>query len=60
MSVTPEQADAARRAWRRLGKGNHPVALNFGDCFAYPLAQTAGEPLLFKGEDFPRTDIEAT
>ena len=57
--VTPEHANAARRAWRRFGKGNHPAALNFGDCFAYALAKTAGEPLLFKGEDFSRTDIEA-
>ena len=57
--VTPEHANAARRAWRRFGKGNHPAALNFGDCFAYALAKTAGEPLLFKGQDFSRTDIEA-
>ena len=57
--VTPEHAQEARRAWRRFGKGNHPAALNFGDCFAYALARTAGEPLLFKGEDFARTDIEA-
>ena len=48
-----------RRAWRRFGKGNHPAALDFGDCFAYALARTTGEPLLFKGEDFARTDIEA-
>ena len=57
--VTPEQAQAARLAWRRYGKGNHPAALNFGDCFAYALAETAREPLLFKGEDFALTDIEA-
>lgn len=56
--VTPEHANAARRAWRRFGKGNHPAGLNFGDCFAYALAKTAGEPLLFKGEDFAQTDIE--
>ena len=59
VAVTAEQAQAARRAWRRFGKGNHPAGLNFGDCFAYALAQTNNEPLLFKGEDFPRTDIEA-
>ena len=59
VSVTPEHANAARRAWRRFGKGNHPAALNFGDCFAYALARTAGEPLLFKGRDFAQTDIEA-
>ena len=57
--VTPEHANAARRAWRRFGKGNHPAALNFGDCFAYVLAETTGEPLLFKGGDFARTDITA-
>ena len=57
--VTREHAQAARRAWRRFVKGNHPAGLNFGDCFACALARTAGEPLLFKGEDFTRTDIEA-
>ena len=57
--VTTEQANAARRAWRRFGKGNHPAGLNFGDCFVYALAATSDEPLLFKGEDFARTDIEA-
>lgn len=57
--VTTEQADAARRAWRRFGKGNHPAGLNFGDCFVYALAATNQEPLLFKGEDFAHTDIEA-
>ncbi len=44
VSVTPEHAVAARRAWRRFGKGNHPAALNFGDCFAYALARATGEP----------------
>lgn len=51
-----------RRVWPavgRFGKGNHPAGLNFGDCFACALARTSGEPLLFKGEDFTRTDIEA-
>ena len=57
VAVTQEQADAARRAWRRFGKGNHPAALNFGDCFAYALAKTSDEPLLFKGVDFAQTDI---
>ena len=56
--VTPEQAQAARRAWRRFGKGNHPAGLNFGDCFAYALAEATREPLLFKGGDFELTDIE--
>jgi len=58
MPVTREQTDAARRGWRRFGKGNHPAALNFGDCFAYALAKTHGEPLLFKGDDFSGTDVE--
>jgi ribonuclease VapC len=52
-----EQADAARRAWRRYGKGHHAAALNYGDCFSYALAVTRGEPLLFKGEDFAKTDV---
>ena len=57
--VTAGHMEAARRAWRRFGKGNHPAALNFGDCFARALADVTGEPLLFKGEDFARTDVEA-
>ena len=57
--VTVEHLNEARRAWRRFGKGNHPAALNFGDCFAYALAKATGEPLLFKGGHFSRTDIEA-
>lgn len=57
--VTVEHLEEARRAWRRFGKGNHPAALNFGDCFAYALARTTGEPLLFKGGDFSQTDIDA-
>ena len=57
--VTTEHFVAARRAWRRFGKGNHPAALNFGDCFAYALAEATGEPLLFKGDDFAQTDIES-
>jgi ribonuclease VapC len=57
--ITVDHAEAARRAWRRFGRGNHPAGLNFGDCFAYAVAEVSGEPLLFKGEDFSRTDIEA-
>ncbi|HLH96035.1 MAG TPA: type II toxin-antitoxin system VapC family toxin [Xanthobacteraceae bacterium] len=55
--VDAEQIDAARRAWRRYGKGRHAAGLNYGDCFSYALAVTRGEPLLFKGEDFAKTDI---
>ena len=56
--VSVEQARAARVAWRRFGKGNHPARLNFGDCFSYALAKTTDEPLLFKGDDFAQTDLE--
>ena len=56
--VDADQADLARSAWRKYGKGRHPAALNFGDCFSYALAKTSGEPLLAKGTDFARTDIE--
>ena len=55
--VTVDQVHAARCAWRQFGKGNHPAGLNYGDCFAYALAVTTGEPLLFKGDDFARTHI---
>lgn len=57
--VTPALAHRARDAWRRFGKGRHPAGLNFGDCFAYALAQERGEPLLFKGDDFARTDVKS-
>jgi ribonuclease VapC len=57
VAVDAEQADAARRGWRRYGKGRHAAALNYGDCFSYALALTRGEPLLFKGEDFAKTDV---
>ena len=57
VSVDSEQAELARSAWRRYGKGRHPAALNFGDCFAYALAKETGEPILFKGDDFRHTDL---
>ncbi len=56
--VTFEQAEMARSAFRRYGKGRHPAALNFGDCFSYALAKVSEEPLLFKGNDFSKTDIK--
>jgi ribonuclease VapC len=59
VAVTAEHADQARRAWRRFGKGRHPAGLNYGDCFSYALAALTGERLLFKGNDFSQTDIEA-
>ncbi|KQW56620.1 ribonuclease, partial [Ensifer sp. Root1252] len=59
VAVDAEQIAIARRAWRSFGKGRHPASLNFGDCFSYALAKSRNEPLLFKGDDFSRTDIEA-
>ena len=58
-AVTARQAEIARQAYRDFGKGRHKAGLNFGDCFAYALAKELDEPLLFKGDDFRRTDVEA-
>lgn len=61
LQMVPFDADQlaiARQAFRRFGKGRHPAGLNFGDCFAYALAKATGEPVLAKGNDFRRTDIE--
>jgi ribonuclease VapC len=55
--VTADQVRIARLAYRTYGRGSHPAGLNFGDCFAYALAKTAGLPLLFKGGDFAQTDV---
>ncbi len=55
--VTDEQVTLARDAFRRFGKGRSKAGLNFGDCFAYALAVERGEPLLFKGDDFAKTDV---
>ena len=52
-----EQVAIARDAALRFGRGRHPAALNFGDCFSYALAMESGEPLLFVGEDFAKTDV---
>lgn len=57
--VRAEHAAIACDAYRTYGKGRHPAGLNFGDVFAYALAKATGEPLLFKGQDFTRTDIPA-
>lgn len=56
--VTVQQARLAREAYRDYGKGRHRAGLNLGDCFAYALAKEKGEPLLFKGDDFRKTDVE--
>ena len=55
--VTGSQAEIARKAFRRFGRGRHAANLNFGDCFAYALAKETSAPLLFKGNDFGRTDV---
>ena len=56
---TEAQAKIARAAYRDFGRGSgHPARLNFGDCFAYALAKDEDEPLLFKGDDFSKTDVE--
>ena len=57
-TVTLQQAQIARQAYRDFGKGRHKAGLNFGDCFAYALAKDLDEPLLFKGTDFKHTDIK--
>lgn len=57
--VTIEHARLARQAYRDFGKGRHRAGLNLGDCFAYALAKEKREPLLFKGDDFRKTDVEA-
>jgi ribonuclease VapC len=59
VDVTRDQADAAVRAFLQYGKGRHRARLNLADCFTYALAKSRGIPLLFKGEDFAKTDIVA-
>jgi ribonuclease VapC len=55
--VDAEVAELALISWRRFGKGRHPAALNYGDTFSYALARHLGQPLLFVGDDFSKTDI---
>ena len=55
--VDAEQVEIGRAGYRKYGKGHHPANLNYGDCFAYALAIGYGEPLLFKGDDFSKTDV---
>jgi ribonuclease VapC len=55
---TARQAETARKAFRRYGRGRHSAKLNFGDCFAYALAKDASAALLFKGDDFAQTDVK--
>jgi ribonuclease VapC len=57
--LTEEQALLARQGFADYGKGRHSAGLNFGDCFSYALAKATGEPLLFKGDDFRKTDVQS-
>jgi ribonuclease VapC len=57
IAFTNAHYGAAVDAWLRFGKGRHPAALNFGDCISYATAKLAGRPLLYVGEDFPKTDL---
>jgi ribonuclease VapC len=57
VSVTPASARRIAKAYETWGKGIHPAALNFGDCFAYEVAKEHGCPLLYVGKDFAQTDI---
>ncbi|HXO19097.1 MAG TPA: type II toxin-antitoxin system VapC family toxin [Thermoanaerobaculia bacterium] len=59
VSFDPEQALLARAAYEKYGKGHHPAALNLGDCCNYALAVSSGQALLFKGDDFSRTNVLA-
>lgn len=59
VAVPPQATAIALDAFERYGKGRHPARLNFGDCFAYACARLYGQPLMYKGADFPLTDIEA-
>ena len=58
VNLTTEQTELARVCWRKYGKGRHPASLNIGDCCSYALSKFTNEPLLFKGEDFSKTDLD--
>ncbi len=59
IAFNEEQLRVARHGFREFGKGRHAAGLNFGDYFSYALSRTSGEPLLFKGDDFAKTDVVA-
>jgi ribonuclease VapC len=59
VAVPPQTARLALDAFDRFGEGRHPARLNFGDCFAYACARHLGQPLMFKGADFPQTETHA-
>jgi ribonuclease VapC len=58
VAVDADLAQDALAAWRKYGKGRHPAGLNLGDCFSYALSRSTAEPLLAKGDDFVRTNLE--
>lgn len=58
MMVSTTAAAKAVSAWATYGKGRHPAALNFGDCFTYAVAREYRAPVLYKGEDFAKTDLQ--
>jgi ribonuclease VapC len=57
VAVDEDQVAEARRAWRRFGRGRHAAGLTYGDLFSYALSKHSGEALMFKGDDFTRTDV---
>jgi ribonuclease VapC len=59
VAVDVEQAHLARQAFREFGKGRHAASLNFGDCFAYALARSLSDSLLYKGADFRKCDVDS-
>ncbi len=59
VAMDSRQFEIARTAWRLYGKGRHPAALNIGDCCAYALSKYSGEKLLYKGDDFSKTNISS-
>ena len=59
IAIDSELIDIATQAWLVYGKGRHPASLNFADCISYAVSRRSGEPLLFKGNDFSQTDIQA-
>ena len=58
IGLNAAQSELARKGWLAYGRGRHPAGLNIGDCCSYALAKYAGEPILFVGEDFARTDLQ--
>jgi len=58
-NFTAQHFELARKAYARYGKGRNSAGLNYGDCFSYALAKATDLPLLFKGEDFSKTDLVA-